>query len=86
MVAFTCEGGDVIVLVQHQQLDLGGGAEWGWTIVAGLNGDGIILLLLTVKNLRGADRTCVTVDSETASVVLTLRQLEKLINHTIKDV
>lgn len=71
MVALTGEGGDVIVLVQQQQLELGGGAELGGAIVTGLYGECVILPFLTVKDLCGADSTCVAVDGEATSVVLT---------------
>ena len=71
MVALTGEGGDVVVLVQQQQLELGGGAERGGAIVTGLYGEGVILPFLAVQDLSGADNTCVAVDGKATSVVLT---------------
>lgn len=71
MVALTGEGGDVVVLVQQQQLELGGGAERGGAIVTGLYGEGVILPFLAVQDLSGTDNTCVAVDGEATSVVLT---------------
>lgn len=65
-----CEGWVVIVLVKQQQLELGGGAEGAGATVTCLYGDCVILLLLTVKDLCAADNTCVAVDGEAASVVL----------------
>lgn len=77
MVALTGEGRDVIVLVQQQQLELGGGAERGGAIVTGLYGECVILPFLAVKDLRGADNTCVAVDGEATSVVLTCKKIIK---------
>lgn len=71
MVALTCERGDVIILVQQHQLKLGGGAEWGGAIITGLYVECVILPFLTVKDLCGANSTCVTVDCEATYVVVT---------------
>ena len=70
MVTLAPERGDVVVLVQQQQLELGGGAEGGGAIVPGLNVECVVLLLLTVQELRGADNARVTVDGEATSVVV----------------
>lgn len=71
VVALSAEGRAVIILVQQHQVKLGEGAQWGGTVVTGLNGECVVLLFLAVKDLRGADDTSVTVDGEATSVVLT---------------
>lgn len=71
MVALTGERRDVVVLVQQHQLELGGGAERGGAVVTGLDVEHVSLPVLPVKDLRGADNTCVTVDGEATPVVFT---------------